>query len=264
MIKLIVTDIDGTLINNAHRYSERLVRAVNAARAQNVLFTLATGRMYCSGVMFAKELQVDLPIICYNGGYIRDAADKVYYKEGIDPQSANTILKVCRGQSWHVQYCVNDNLFCAKDTDYMREYSQVAKVPYQVLGEEFYTAEDKVNKFLFIQDDVAVLRDIQQRIAEVCTTVDFTRSQANYLEVIPKGVNKGVAIKSLAQILNVDTKDIMAIGDSYNDLEMLTAVGHGVAMGQAPEDVKAAVAYVTDTNEQDGLAKAIEKYVLGI
>lgn len=263
MIKLIISDIDGTILNNNHEFSEYLLKTINAARQKGVLFTLATGRMYASAIQIAKGLSVDLPIICYNGCYIRDVvSDKIYLNEGISPEDTIKIIKTCREHGTHVQYYLNDKLCCPQDTEYMIEYTNITKVPYYALGEEFYNVKEPVSKILIADKNINNKNELHNKLLKLNANVDFTSSHKFYLEIMPKYHSKATALKILAKQLNVDIGNIMTAGDAFNDLEMLKLVGTGVAMGQAPDEVKSIANYVTDTNENDGLAKAIETLVL--
>lgn len=264
MIKAIISDIDGTLLNKNLEYTPRLAAAINAARERGVIFTLATGRMYVSAKTAVQGLPIEAPIICYNGAYIRDFnSPMVLSQHCVDTASANKILAVCEQRGWHVQYYIDDKLYCAKDNALIRKYAKLTGVEHTVLGKDFYNTTAAISKILLIeehQDINAIRAELQQTQA----LVDFTSSKASFLEIVPQGVSKGEAIKKLGAYLGIDVADIMAVGDSYNDLEMLQTVGHGVAMANAEPEVKAAARYVTDSNNEDGLAKAIEKYVLDV
>lgn len=264
MIKAIISDIDGTLLNKKLEYTPRLVAAIKDAEAQGVIFTLATGRMYSSAKNAVAGLDIKSPIICYNGAYIREFdSDNILYQQTLESAAANTILAACRENSWHVQYYINDELFCAKDNLLIQKYAKMTGVPHHVLGDAFYTPQARVSKILLIEEQ-GNLADIRQTLQATGANVDFTSSKPSFLEIIPQGVSKGAAIRRLAAHLNISTDEIMAAGDSFNDLEMIQSVGHGVAMGNAEQALKDVARYITDHNDADGLAKAIEKYVLGV
>ena len=264
MIKAIISDIDGTLLNKKLEYTPRLVAAIEAAEAKGVVFTLATGRMYSSAKNAVRGLEIKVPIICYNGAYIREfSSETILYQQTLDAVSAKTILRVCQQNNWHVQYYINDELFCATDNALIQKYAQMTGVPHYILGDAFYTPTASISKILLIEEQ-GDLHAIRQTLQATGADVDFTSSKPSFLEIIPKGVSKGEAIKRLAAYLNISTDEIMAVGDSFNDLEMLQAVGHGVAMGNAEQALKNVAKHVTDHHDSDGLAKAIERYVLGV
>lgn len=263
MIKAIISDIDGTLLNKNLEYSPRLSAAIKAAEARGVIFTLATGRMYVSAKNAVRGLDIKVPIICYNGAYIREFnGPDILYQQSLESEAANKILTACQTNDWHAQYYINEELYCAVDSERIRKYAQLTGVQHHVLGEDFYAPQEPISKILLI-DEQRDLSVICQILKNTGANVDFTSSKPSFLEIIPKGVSKGAAIKKLAAHLNISTEDIMAVGDSYNDMEMLKSVGHGVAMGNAEPALKAIARYVTDDHNADGLAKAIEKYVLG-
>lgn len=264
MIKAIISDIDGTLLNKKLAYTTRLKEAVQAAQAQGTIFTLATGRMYVSAKQAVQGLPIQAPIICYNGAYIREFdSDKVLTQQCLDIEAADKILTACKQNNWHVQYYINDALYCAADSELIRRYAKLTGVEHTVLGDDFYTAQAHISKILLIEEDKDIFA-IRGQLQQTGAKVDFTSSKPSFLEIVPQGVSKGAAIKYLGAHLGIDIQDIMAVGDSFNDLEMLQTVGHGVAMGNAEPEVQKAARYITASNDDDGLAKAIEKYVLGV
>lgn len=264
MIKLIVSDIDGTLLDNNLQYTPRLVQAVQAARAQNVHFTLATGRMFCSALPFAQDLSVSTPIINYNGALIKSPiSGETMYSQPLDLEHAQKIVNLCKEHNWHIQSYVDDILYVPKINNYATMYSTMAKVPVHSQGEAFYSMHQRPDKLLIIAEpsDIA---DIKAKLLEhnIGNLVTLTASKSMFIECVHKDVNKGNALCKLADIMNIKIEQVMAVGDSFNDIEMLTTAGIGIAMDNSPKAVKDAAKFVTADNNDDGLAKAIEKYVL--
>ena len=263
-IKLFVTDLDGTLLPCGQQVSDENRKAAQEAVAAGVTVTIATGRMYRAALPVAKALGVDAPIITYNGALIKTVTGKVLYSDYIDPELVCRVIDYCRERNWHLQIYSQDELFYAERNKYAQAYEEEQQVKGQAVGWDGlkeHTAA--VCKLLSITDGSAAtdarIAELRSAFGEVLSPV---RSKAQYAEIINTGVSKAAGIRKLAERLHISIDDTMAIGDAENDLPMLKAAGHSVAMGNAVEAVKAVCDYETGTCEQDGWASAIRSYVL--
>lgn len=262
LIKLIVSDIDGTLIDDDLNISPKLQATVERLKAQNIFFTLATGRMFSSALPFAQKLKVNIPIITYNGALIQDTQQGTQlFSKKISPPVARLILQTCKTNNWYVQCYIDDKLYVANDCAYARQYSSLAGVPFYPLGDDFFNLSLPQDKMLIIAEPEQLTAIQAQLVSLAGEEICFTSSKSKFIECVHRDVNKGVAIKKLADYLNVDLDEVMAVGDSFNDVEMLKTAGLGIAMGNAPTPVKNIAKAITSSNQDDGLAVSIEKYV---
>jgi HAD-superfamily hydrolase, subfamily IIB len=262
-IKLFVTDLDGTLLDENHMVSDENRAAVQAAAAQGVTVTIATGRMYASALPYARQLGVDVPIITYNGALIKSVSGEVLFESYLEPKAVTAVLDYCRKAQWFVQLHRGDNLYFREYTDKAVEYEARAGLKGEVCGEGVYDRTEGVAKMIIISDTEAqsdeVVREINRDFAGCVFAV---KSLPLYVEILRPGVNKATALERLLEKMALTRGEVMAIGDSNNDLPMLLAAGCSVAMGNANDDVKAVCDYVTADYKNSGVAKAIRDYVL--
>ena len=263
-IKLFVTDLDGTLLDKEHHISEENKRAIREAVERGVVVTIATGRMYVSALPFAKELGVDVPIITYNGALIKSVSGEEYFNAYLPEDAVKDVLDYCLAKDWHIQVYSDDVLYFAERNAYAQGYEELAGLQGEVVGGAgLYEHMQRVPKMLSITSGA---EETDARVAELrkvfAGRVFPVKSNPNYAEIIGIGINKATSLEKLAAKLGFTMDEVMAIGDSNNDLPMLKAAGHSVAMGNANDEVKAACGYVTADCEQSGVAEAIRKYVL--
>lgn len=263
-VKLFVTDLDGTLLPNGRTVSPENIRAVQAAVKAGITVTIATGRMYQAALPVAEALGVNVPIITYNGALIKDTAGTVLYSQFLPADIVGEIADFCQKQGWYVQSYNHDALYFAEYDRFAKFYEREQQLAGELVGWDGLNAQnDAVSKMLSITDSaeetdrrVAIL---QERFGE---RIDAVRSNARYAEIISKGVSKASGIRRLAEVLHIPIAETMAIGDGDNDLPMLRAAGHSIAMGNAGGNVKQVCDYETDTCEENGFAQAIYQYVL--
>ena len=264
-IKLFVTDLDGTLLPAGQEVPVANIKAVRDMVNAGVIFTIATGRMYSASVKIAKSLGVDVPIITYNGALIKTVGGEVFHSAYLDPELIIEITDFCQERNWHLQSYSNDNLYYPEYNDFAKGYEAALKISEGTAigwdGMRRYT--ENVPKLLSIssgaEETAQRIKVLKEKFGD---RINAIRSNAEYTEITRPEVSKAAAVKILANKWNIDNSDVMAIGDSYNDLPMLKSAGHSVAMGNAPEDVKAVCEFVTDTCANNGFAKAVYKYVL--
>lgn len=264
MIKLFVTDIDGTLLPPGGTVSAKNVEAVQKMVAAGVKVVIATGRMYSAALPVAAQLGVPVPIIAYNGALIKSSSGEVIHAQYMDEEKVLALINFFEGYGWHLQSYSDDILYVPERTSGVEFYETMLKVKAVEVGwYGLHGIVKDVPKLLSVSDTP---EEAIHRLEEVTKVfggqIEITRSAPRFTEFMALGVSKASAIKILAEKYGVDHSEILAIGDSENDLPMITAVGCGVAMGNAVEVVKAACSRITDTCENDGFAKAVYDYVL--
>ena len=265
MIKLFVTDIDGTLLPvGSVTVPAKNVEAVQAMIKAGVKVVIATGRMYSAALPIAAQFGVPLPIIAYNGAVIKSSAGEMIHARYMDEASVFELIKFFEERDWHLQSYSDDILYVPKRNDLVKFYETMIKVQAVEVGWEGLRERTKnVPKLLTVSDTPdEALRKLEEAKKFFGGRVEITRSAARFTEFMSLGVSKAGAIKILADKFGFDNEDILAIGDSENDLAMITSVGCGVAMGNAVPAVKEACPRITDTCENDGFAKAVYDYVL--
>jgi Cof subfamily protein (haloacid dehalogenase superfamily) len=272
-IKMIVIDIDGTLLDPEGKVTERTRAAVQAARQAGIVVTLATARRYCNTVQIARELGLECSLIVSDGamiaGYPRavvldthpmhsqaaQQAVELFVRHNLQPVvHPNTGL---REEIW-TGPVDKDNLWLET---YFSVYSeQVHRMPYEMLCAGH---ADPLRVVTFDTEE-AIEAVIPEVVTLDCSWNTIKRGTYGCAEitVMDPYCSKASGVMTLARQLDIPLQEILAIGDNNNDIPMLQAVGWGVAMGQAPTAVKAAAQAVTASNAEDGAAQAIETYAL--
>lgn len=262
-IKLFVSDLDGTLLNRQHEVSARNKQAVRKAVEAGTTVTIATGRMYPSALPYAEQLGVDVPIITYNGAVIKTVSGEIIAAEYIDAAVVKDVIAFCQNKNWYIQVYCDDVLYFAKRNEKAAAYEYAAGVTGVAAGERLIEINERVPKMLVVVDDASKTDGFVAQLSEKFNGQVFaTKSNPDYIEIVSPKVNKAAALEVLMKKLNLGKNEVMAIGDSNNDIPMLKYAGKSVAMGNANDAIKSFCSYVTDDCDDDGVAAAIEKYVL--
>ena len=242
------------------------IAAVRRAAAAGVTVTIATGRMFEAALPVARALGVDVPIISYNGGLIKSPSGRVYEEHTVDSALAHNIIAFCKERGWYIQSYSGGVLRYVEACDESRFYENSQQLTGQAVGWDGLFAHTEGNCKLLLATkgrDVTLAR-AEAMLAAFGERVDVTRSADRLIEIVPKGISKASALKSLAGKLGISIAETMAIGDAYNDLPMLQAAGKSIAMSNAFPEVKEVTDYETLTCEENGLAAAIYHYVFGM
>lgn len=265
MIKLFVTDIDGTLLPvGSAVVPEKNIEAVKAMTAAGVKVVIATGRMHGAALPIAAQLGASLPIISFNGALIKSSAGEILHAQYMDAALVVELINFFEERGWHLQSYSGDELYVPKRNSLVEFYEKMIRVKAVEVGWDGLRARTKdVPKLLTVSDTPEEALEKLNAAKKIFDgRAEITRSAARFTEFMSLGVSKAGAIKILAEKFGVDNSEVMAIGDSENDLAMITSVGCGVAMGNAVDAVKAAAPHITDTCENFGFAKAVYDFVL--
>ncbi|WP_304341135.1 HAD family hydrolase [Metaclostridioides mangenotii] len=265
--KLIVTDMDGTLLNREQEMTPKNREAIDFALENGVSVALASGRMYDSAKQHIEYLNMDIPIIACNGSLIKLSNGTLIYSNKIDTELCLKAVEVLEKYNVYYQCQHEDLLFCKesdnKDSIYYK-INEFMKTQTKVVIEDDLKdsiLNNDILKFTIIEENnISILPVIKEELEKI-EGLKITSSWENNIEIMSEGVDKGQAIKMLCEHLNIDRSEIMAFGDNYNDIEMLEYAGLGVAMGNSNDDIKESADYVTDTNEESGFANAIFKFM---
>jgi Cof subfamily protein (haloacid dehalogenase superfamily) len=269
-IKLLIVDIDGTIAGKSNQVSARVKQAIQAAQAQGVRVGIATGRMYKSALRFHHEIGADMPILAYQGAWIQDPATGITHRHHPVPvEIARELIDYFEQPDLFDKLSVHvyrdDCLYVREintDTELYIGRSGIGVTPVPDLRS---VLTDRPTKILAMSEDVALIQELLQklRLRYSQSELHVTTSVPIFLETTQAGVNKGTAIDYVAtELLGITAENVLAIGDNYNDVEMLSYAGIGVAMGNAPTDVQSLADWVAPDIEADGVAAAIEKFIL--
>ncbi|MBQ2644767.1 HAD family phosphatase [bacterium] len=264
MIKMLVCDIDGTIFNGI-RYTDNLLDCINRVRNDGVKFVIATGRTFYSANQILAPLNIDTPIICYQGATIhKPDTGELIFEKGLERNLALDILDFLKTMDIFPNIYIKDNLYSEKETKYVKKYSDNQKIPYRIEQDISQMNFNALNKILAIDDDTQKIKNLINILNEKYGNKIYTAMSTPYFcEICANGISKGKAVEYVANMYNIKKEEILSCGDQNNDIELLTCAGIGVAMGNASETLKTYADYITDTVDNDGVVKAVKKFIYG-
>lgn len=267
-IKLVAIDIDGTLVDDHKRISLKTKEAIKKAKQKGVYIVLCTGRPVSGIQDYLNELELssdDDYAITYNGAQGENIGQKkIVFANLLSQSDYQELLQISKQAHVRSQIVTADSKLYTIDANispYTVMDAFYTKMPLYYRSSEELTCTNAA-KFMLV-DEPAVLDEAMKYFdAELCQKYYTVRSEEWFFEFMHKKANKGQAVLELAHKLGIKDSQILALGDQNNDLTMIELAGLGVAMGNANETVKKAADAITSDNNHDGVAMAIEKYVL--
>lgn len=259
MIKLVATDVDGTIIIPEKTFTEEVKNCISKLNNSGVKVVLVTGRMHAAASLIAKDLGLDTPVISYQGGLVRDG-EKTLYEKYLTEEQANKIIEWGKAEKIHLNLYNDDILFSENDCYEVQRYCQNLHTQYT--KKSFNDVKkDKVNKMLAIDySSPERLTKLEKELPQIFRELYIVRSTPYFIEFSNKEASKYCAVKFLQKYWGIPQEETLTIGDHNNDLALLQAGGIKIAMGNATEELKAVADYVTDSVFENGFVKAIEKF----
>ena len=269
-IKLIVSDIDGTLIPFGGDLSQASKDVIEECRRRGILFVLATGRCYPAAARVAKEMGIVAPLICANGGCIHDENGAIIHEDVFTPEESETCFNIIKDCGWMVTSYVRGKIL-RLNTASMLGSGPLKKTmafdtpDFEVVDDDPARMDaegrDRVYKYEVYSKDPALLERLRLELSEA--GLEVSSSVPTDIEIMSHGKGKGAAVRWLAEQIGATREQTMAFGDNTNDLQMLSAAGWSVAMGNAVDAVKAAARLVAPDCAEDGVARVVAKYAFG-
>lgn len=273
MIKLILSDLDGTLLNDEKHIPERNVEALKKAISKGIHVSIATGRNYFSAKRYIEELGLDVPVILQNGAFIyMPFENKILYESPLPAKIAKELIFLARKNQ--LNYILYTDFLVEKDMYMDKRYSgQYSKYLEQnnwrltyVDDILKYITKDSVAEVVLIGNEEKITKIIKQ-LRKKCSD-EFSPIKNSvykgeaFFEFFGKGASKESALNFLLNYFKVKPEETMFLGDNFNDIGIMKIVGFPVAMGNAPDEVKSLAKFVSLSNNDGGVGFAIEKFVL--
>ena len=266
--KLLVLDVDGTLLNDEREISKRTLAALLKVQQMGVRIVLASGRPTYGLMPLAKTLELGNYggfVLSYNGCQIIKAQNgEILFERRINPEMLPYLEKKARKNGFAIFTYHDDTLITdSPDNEYIKNEALLNNLKI-IREDEFSTAIDFAPcKCMLVSDKEKALIGLEQHWEKrLAGPLDAFRSEPYFLEVVPCGVNKANTLGALLEHLGVTREEVIAVGDGVCDVTMLQLAGMGVAMGHSQDSVKVCADYVTTSNEEDGVALAVEKLIL--
>jgi hypothetical protein len=220
--------------------------------------------MFSATVPYARQVGIEAPLICYQGGWIQAPDGQVLHRTPLESDLARSALDLGRERGWHTVFYADGQLFLRRMVHSPDYYERLlgpdpAVVPSLTDLLDAHT----VDKVLYIADPERIPGMARVLEARFRSTAEVVQSHAQFVEVVPLNVDKGRALAWLADHLGIRQADVLAVGDQQNDLPMIRWAGLGVAMGNAVEAAKAVADWVAPHVDEDGAAVALERFALG-
>lgn len=261
MIKMIATDIDGTILKWGLDFTPAMRQCVKRLKEHGVKVVLVTGRMHCAALPVARELGLDTPIISYQGGLIKDFSGKTLYQRNLDSKYAKDIVLWGRKNNIHINLYIDDKLYVERDNDIVKQYTDGKFIDYKVINFDSLAIEN-VNKILAIDlNDPDKVTGWVNELREKYPELYIVKSTPYFCEIGCSEAKKSLGVEFLCKMWGLDRSEVLTIGDQNNDIDLVKAGGIGVAMGNGTPELKQCADFITDTVDNDGFVKAVEKFV---
>lgn len=265
-IKMVVCDIDDTLVHKEQHLSPEVTETIEKLRKQNVFFTLATGRMPFRAEMFAKEAGLDIPYVANNGSILYDRG-KVIYKKLLKASILKDLLRhymeTC--PEFTVIFSYEDRECPVRSTPWTEARRYKYKGYDEILGDTDQVWEQEVHKVYVLDDGrTGLIGEVARQLEQLNGAFTFFQYGEYSIEIVAEGCSKASGVKQLLDYMQIDPSQVMAIGDHTNDIEVVTMVGTGVAVANADPGLKRVADYITGGEREDGVIEAINRFVLNM
>lgn len=261
-IRLVVSDIDGTLVDTHKQLTPATIAAVRRLEASGVGFTVISARPM-SGIMpIAETLAIDVPMAAFNGGIIFNREGEVQQHHVIDAAVAKGVMAIAADSPVDIWVFADNLWYASTDVGGHVDSERRASNQAPVVTDDFADLLDHADKVTFVSDDHAMLAALADRCkAAHGDDATIAQSQVYYLDVTALAANKGDGLAALAATFDQPLAAVAVLGDQYNDVPMLERAGLAIAMGNAPDPVQAIAHQVTAGNDADGVAHAIDTII---
>lgn len=261
--KLVAMDMDGTLLNSEKQITEYTQNIINKACKKGVKFAVVSGRSTPSLSRFEFLKNLGTPAIAYNGGKIVELnTGKVLFEKGLDADIAERLLKMGIERGSTICCWSMDKFYTDKLDDRSERYGRLSGMAPTLFDDCHALAQQGLTKMIWYDSAEKVQENIKYLDSLNIDSINYCTSDPRYLEIMNKEVSKAESLKKLGEFYGITPDEMIAVGDGENDLSMLSIAGLSVAMQNASDFVKEHCDYITDTNDNDGVAKMVEKFCL--
>lgn len=264
--KMIVLDLDDTLLTDDHTISPKTKEALMQAQEAGTKVVLASGRPTYAMYAIAEELRLaeyGSFILAFNGAKIINCqTNEEYFSSTLPVHTLHKLYELSRRENVWIHTYVGDDIITEEMNEFTAIEGDITGMKIIEVDSFVEAVQQPAVKALMVEQPeklIVVEKKLQEELKGELTVM---RSKPYFLEFTESGVTKGTSLHQLIQTLGITREEVIAVGDSYNDLSMIEFAGLGVAMGNAPDDIKEVADYVTDTNMNDGVAKVVHEFIL--
>ena len=259
MIKLVATDIDGTILIPEGNFTLEVKNCIKELCNNDIKVVLVTGRMNAAAELIAHDLGLDTPVISYQGGLVKHCG-KTLYERCLTKEQAQRVIDWAKDEKIHLNLYNDDILYSENKCYEIERYCNNLHTQYEI--REFRDIDkNKVNKLLAIDyNSPDKINKFEKELPEIFPDLYIVKSTPYFLEFSNKEASKYCAVKYLQNLWGIKEEETLTIGDQNNDIALLKAGGVKIAMGNATDELKSIADYITDTVYNDGFVKAVRKY----
>ena len=266
--RLLALDVDETLLNQERKITTRTKSALIKAQQIGVRIVLASGRPTYGLLPLAKQLELDKHqgfILSYNGSQIINMqTGELLYEKTINPAMIPYLERKAKKNNLALFTYHKDTIITTvKDNRWIRQEAKLNGMKIKEVPKFADSIDFNPHKCMLVGDDEKALTDLENSWKKrLAGTLDAYRSEPYFLEIVPQGIDKANTLSILLEKLDIHTENVIAIGNGVCDVTMIQLAGLGVAMGNSKESVKACADHVTESNDKNGVALVVEKYIL--
>ncbi|MCL2081480.1 MAG: Cof-type HAD-IIB family hydrolase [Oscillospiraceae bacterium] len=261
--RLIASDCDGTLINSDHELTERTKTAIDRCMDAGAVFVLATGRPTYAVQWFVDMFDRDMPIVTYNGSFaMMSKTQKILLEVTLPAELCREAITLGRERGMGVITYVDHKLYVAERNAWTDDYARFFNVGAAVTENISDVVKNGASKVLWIKDAGSISDIYAETQTRFAGRLNCFTSTPFLFEFISTGASKGAAIKKIGGLYGIGPEEMIAVGDGFNDVDMIEYAGLGIAVKNAPKGVKDAADEIAPSNDDDGVAAVIEKYIL--
>ncbi len=266
--KMLVLDLDGTVLDDEKRIPEQNKMAIKEVIQRGIKVVVCSGRIFKGARLYASELEVNAPVIACNGAVIKTMPDnRLIYFNPLSSQDCKKVIDICRSSGVYIHAYVGEvlvteqlkhsSLIYSERNQELAEEDRIDIKVVEDIGRHIEMSREPVSKLVIIAEHSSLLKDIRDKVSNI-ETIEISSSNFDNFEITNKGVSKGKALEFLCGYLGILLSETAAIGDNENDIGLLKTAGLGIAMGNAIPELKRIASSVTDSNRNNGVAKAVE------
>lgn len=260
--KAVFSDIDGTLLDSTHMILPDTKQKIQEINRKGIPFILVSARMPRGMTGIRDELGIRMPMVCYSGALVVDEKGEILFSRNIELHMADQVYRSIQKEKIDISFSLySGNRWIASDpgNPWIRQESFITGVKPEIGDFTDLTVFENIHKILCMGEPGKILR-LERMLQVKFPKLSAYRSKDTYLEIMSDQASKSNAVSILEMYLGISRQEVIAFGDGHNDKDMLAYAGLGIAMGNASEEVRKSADLVTDTNDREGLKKALDKY----
>lgn len=266
MFKFIGIDMDGTLLNDSHQLSNENIASIKSARSSGSNVVITTGRPYSGVEKFLGKLDMDRDndfVILYNGALIMRTSDKKIISESlISLSELYDLEKMSKQLGVYIHIVTENECISPYENEYASFEAELNFMKFEIKDFAMLDLDTKIYKVMFSKDEKELGQIFKDMPRSISDKYELTMSAPFYIDVLKKGVNKTYGVKTLCEDLGLIQKEVMCLGDSGNDINMIEYAGLGIAMGNGSLELRRKADFITLSNEENGVSYAIERFIL--